>query len=90
MADSSFVIVSKIDKPTEFHIHQGVKGTNGNVVVPFVFAVWANAGDARQIARLAANGQRNMRIIRLPHYSPARDQWAAGAYRANIDRNVNS
>jgi hypothetical protein len=30
------IVVNKIDKPVEFHIHKGVKGTNGDVVVPFV------------------------------------------------------
>jgi hypothetical protein len=38
------VIVSKIDKPTEFHIHQGVKGTNGDVAVPFVPPPGGNPG----------------------------------------------
>ena len=30
------IVVSKIDKPTEFHIHKGAKGTNGDVVIPFI------------------------------------------------------
>jgi hypothetical protein len=40
------IIVNKIDKPVEFHIHQGVKGTNGNVVVPFVPPRSGNPGFA--------------------------------------------
>ena len=30
------IVVNKIDKPVEFHIHKGVKGTNGDVVIPFL------------------------------------------------------
>ena len=30
------IVVNKIDRPVELHIHRGVKGTNGDVVVPFI------------------------------------------------------
>ena len=33
---ASSIVVSKIDKPVEFHIHKGAKGTNGDVVIPFL------------------------------------------------------
>ena len=40
------LVVSKIDKPVEFHIHKGAKGTNGDVVVPFVPPKNGNPGTA--------------------------------------------
>ena len=40
------IVVSKIDKPAEFHIHRGVKGTNGDVVIPFPTPPKGNPGFA--------------------------------------------
>jgi CHRD domain-containing protein len=38
------IVVSKIDKPVEFHIHKGAKGTNGDVVIPFIPPKGGNPG----------------------------------------------
>ena len=38
------LVVSKIDKPVEFHIHKGAKGTNGDVVIPFIPPNGGNPG----------------------------------------------
>lgn len=40
------VLVSGIDTPTEFHVHRGVAGTEGDVVVPFLPPTSGNPGSA--------------------------------------------